>query len=95
MTTYKDQIQKLLQQRDDAYEAYAQKTEDIFYKHWLKVEPKWADAFPTRDDFHLSDVVMGMSLTTALELGMSQKWSPTKLASQLYVLCLLAEKEAA
>ena len=94
MTTINDQIRKLLQQRDDAYEAYAQKTDDIFYKQYVTAGA-FAPFCPTRDAFHLSDVVVGMSLTTALELGMSQKWSPTKLATQLCVLCLLAQKGAA
>jgi len=93
--TYKQQLQNLIQKRDDAYEAYAQKTEDIFWKQWIRTEAKWAEAFPTRSDFHLSDIVMGMSLTNALELGKSQNWSPTKLAAQLAVLCMLAEEEIA
>ena len=57
--TYKQQLQNLIQKHDDAYEAYAQKTEDIFWKQWIRTEAKWAEAFPTRSDFHLSDIVMG------------------------------------
>ena len=92
MIRYKDQIQKLLQQRDEAYEAYAQKTEDIFFKQFVS-GGAFAPWCPTRAEFNLSDVVCGMSVTNALEIGKSQKWSPTKLARELYVLCLLAEKE--
>ena len=83
MTTIKDQIQKLLQQRDEAYEAYAEKTERIFYNKWIETDKLFEGAWVSRHDFYLSDVLVGMSLSDALCLGKAMNWSPAELADQL------------
>lgn len=95
MTTIKDQIQKLLQQRDDAYEAFSQKTEDIFYNKYVVGHNEWSAIWETRREFHLADVCVGMGVGEYIEIALAQGRDPEWLAFTLCTLAIDADKRGA
>ena len=88
-------IQNLLQSRDDAYEAFGQKTEDIFYNQYVVGHPEWSAIWETRESFHLADVCTGMSVRNYIEIAFAQGREPEWLAKMLVTLAIDADKETA
>lgn len=88
-------IQSLLQSRDAAYEAFAQKTEDIFYNQYVIDHPEWSAIWETREGFHLADVCTGMSVHNYIEIAFAQGGDPQWLAQMLLTLAIDADKEIA
>ncbi len=88
-------IQSLLESRDVAYEAFARKTEDIFYNQYAIAHPEWSAIWETREGFHLADVCTGMSVQNYIEIAFAQGRNPQWLAHLLYTLAIDADKEIA
>lgn len=86
-------ITNLLNNRDEAYNDFAIKAENIFYKRFVKNNPSYEDIYPTQSHFHIGDVCQGMSLTNYVECALAQGKSPTWLANQLYVVQCAADLE--
>lgn len=90
-----NKIKSYLQQRDDAYEVFAKKTEDLFYQRYVANHPEWAAVWETRSEFNIADVCIGMNITSYIELAFSQQRDPSWLAKQLLMDVIDFEKERA
>lgn len=81
----------LLDERFEGYHEFSRKTESIYYRKYIKNNPKYAKFYPTRLDFHLASICQGMSMHNYIECATAQGKSPTWCALQIYAGNVAAE----